>query len=173
MRLRTEDGRDGRRLLAVLFLALAAVSHAAGPENALRSTQRAGGSATAANAERFGTTMEQAAQLRERSIDGPVDYAVVNEAGEVLSAAGGIPLTMEARTLTDTLGGLGITPLQGRDFHEPLPLNRMKGSPLLRVHAALHRDQVLHGDLPVRDRPFVLLPSRRLFRIDQALSHRL
>jgi hypothetical protein len=43
--------------------------------------------------------------------------------------------------LPRSLRGLGITPLQGRDFHEPLPLDRMKGSPLLRVHAALHGDQ--------------------------------
>jgi hypothetical protein len=33
----------------------------------------------------------------------------------------------------------------------------MKLRPLLRIHAALHGEQVLHGDLSVRDRPLVLL----------------
>jgi Putative DNA-binding domain len=71
----------------------------------------------AINAERFGTTVEQAAQLRERFIDGPVDYAVVNGAGEVLSAAGGIPLTIEAKTLTDTFSKGPRIHLAGQPYY--------------------------------------------------------
>jgi hypothetical protein len=71
----------------------------------------------AMNAERFGTTIEQAAQLRERFIDGPVDYAVVNDAGEVLSAAGGIPLKMAARTLTDTFSTGSQIRLAGKPYY--------------------------------------------------------
>ena len=71
----------------------------------------------AMNAVRFGTTIEQAAQLRERFIDGPVDYAVVNERGEVLSAAGGIPLTMAARTLTDTFSTGPQIRLAGKPYY--------------------------------------------------------
>lgn len=53
----------------------------------------------ATNAEKFGTTLQEATALRSREIDAEVDFAVISSNGELQAASGGTPLKTDLRVL--------------------------------------------------------------------------
>ncbi len=53
----------------------------------------------AANLAQFGSNLRQAASVRERQIDQDVDFAVLNSAGVLVNASGGVPLKTDIRKL--------------------------------------------------------------------------
>ena len=70
----------------------------------------------ASNAAKFGSTIGEALKVGSRAINWDVDYAVLGKSGEILYAAGAIPLRISPTSVLD--GGLSETTLvlQGRTF---------------------------------------------------------
>jgi hypothetical protein len=71
----------------------------------------------ASNAAKFGSTIGEALKVGSRAIDWDVDYTVLGKSGEILYAAGAIPLRIISPTsaLRGDLGGTTLV-LQGRTY---------------------------------------------------------
>lgn len=83
------------------------------------------------NAEQFGSTVADALQVKRRNIDSDMDYAVIDDSGELRQAVGGIPLTTNRNAVAETLAGG--------------PLVYVHGEPYFLHPVAVHDDKLRNG----------------------------
>jgi hypothetical protein len=79
------------------------------------------------NASQFGTTVDAALRVKRRNVDPDIDYAVVDDSGELRQMVGGIPLTTNRSAISETLGR-GPLVYVGSDpyFLYPVPVRNEK-----------------------------------------------